>query len=83
MESAYFVMEPFLGEQRKTILSKFHEFFALCAKQAREPKVIGNDYSNINRDAYQSAVEKVAFYKHYFNETLYSLLFPDASEKSL
>ncbi len=83
MESAYFIMEPFLGEQRKTILSKFHEFFALCTKQAREPKIIGNGASNVNRDAYQAAVEKVAFYKRYFNETLHSLLFSGEPAKTL
>ncbi len=82
MESAYYQMEPFLGDKRQEVRLKFIDFSSFCTNQTRAPAIIGSDISKTDPKIYQSAAERVAFYKFYFSETLYKVLFLDVGVKS-
>jgi hypothetical protein len=82
MESAYFQMEPFLGDRRREVRLKLIDFSSFCSDQTRAPAIIGSDISKTDPKVYQAAAERIASYKFYFNETLYKVLFVETGAKS-
>jgi hypothetical protein len=76
MESAYFALDPFFDdESRKSIFSKYSEFSKLCETQSRRPALIGSDWKDVDRDAYQKLILEMSSLKQFFRENLFKSLF--------
>jgi hypothetical protein len=76
METAYFSLDPFFDdESRKSIFSKFVQFSKLCDAQARKPALLGSDWKDVDREAYQKLMLEIASLKQFFRENIFKSLF--------
>lgn len=76
MESAYFALEPFLDdESRAAVFSKFVQFSTLCEAQARRPALVGTDWKDVDKEAYQKSILEIASLKQFFRENIFKSLF--------
>ena len=76
MESAYFALEPFFDdESRAAVFSKYVQFSKLCEAQARRPALVGADWKDVDKEAYQKLMLEIASLKQFFRGNIFKSLF--------